>query len=48
METYRVNGYEVEFDIFDLTNLELFESERNFAMKRAEEMQAGVTDGNAS
>ena len=47
METYRVNGYEVEFDIFDLTNLELFESERNFAMKRAAEMQAGVTDGNA-
>ena len=47
METYIVNGCEVEFDIFDLTNLELFESERNFAMKRAEEMQAGVTDGNA-
>ena len=40
MDTYIINGHEVEFDIFDLTSLELFESERTFAMKRAEEIQS--------
>ena len=39
MDTYIINGHEVEFDIFDLTSLELFESERAFAMRRAEEVQ---------
>ena len=27
METYRINGQEIEFDTFDLVNLELFDSE---------------------
>ena len=27
MESYRINGIDVEYDTFDLTNMELFDSE---------------------
>ena len=46
METYIINGHEIEYDTFDLTNMELFESERRFAMERATDLQK-VTDENA-
>lgn len=47
MDKYVINGCEIEFDTWDQTNLELFESERKRAIERTERLQKEMTDENA-
>ena len=47
MDKYVINGCEIEFDTWDQTNLELFESERKRAVERTERLQKEMTDKNA-
>lgn len=47
MDKYVINGCEIEFDTWDQTNLELFESERKRAVERTERLQKEMTDENA-
>ena len=43
METYRINGVEVEYDTFDLVNLELFQQEAAALSRRANEIRIDET-----
>lgn len=46
MEKYIINGHEVEYDTFDLENMELFDGEVRRVSASAEEMQKNATEAN--
>lgn len=46
MEKYIINGVEVEYDTFDLENMELFDGEVRQVSASAEEMQKNATEEN--
>lgn len=47
METYDINGHQIEYDIWDQINLELFESERKHTLERMDQLENALTDENA-